>query len=382
MNIAERKETIEFIQTAVKGLQAQVDEGMESWNDKVKTLTDRLVAIEQKSGAADIPHDQGNGVGLMQHVLKSEQYKALLGGSTTRARIELPSGMLENAVKTAIVSNGQVLSQAARLPGVIVNPLRRQRIRELCPVGTTGSNLVEFTKENVFTNNAAPQYSSPNRENVQKAESGITFTLASEQVITLAHFIPVSKQVLADAAYMQSFVNNRLLAGLALEEDRQLLEGAGTGGDLNGILKAGNYVAAPAAVTGDNELDVVLRALASIAADEMDANAILMHPLTWARLQMLKTTGDGEYLLSKPGDATAPTLWGKRVVPTTSLDEDDFLVGDFQMGCQVWDREQAAVQVSFEHSDNFTKNMATILAEQRLAFTVYRNKAFRFGSFS
>ncbi len=82
------------------------------------------------------------------------------------------------AQKAAIVSQGQDLSPAMRIPGIVSNPLRAQRVRDLLPVGTTGNNLVGFTRENVFTNNAGPQYSPPNTENVTKPESGITFTLA------------------------------------------------------------------------------------------------------------------------------------------------------------------------------------------------------------
>ncbi len=72
-------------------------------------------------------------------------------------------------------------------------------------------------------------------------------------------------------------------------------------------------------------------------------------------------------------------MWGVPVIASTAITEGTFLVGDWAMGAQVWDRKQATVQISFEDGNNFTKNMATILCEERLALTVYRPKAFRSG---
>ena len=57
------------------------------------------------------------------------------------------------------------------------------------------------------------------------------------------------------------------------------------------------------------------------------------------------------------------------------------MVGAFDMGAQIWDRMDAAIQISYEDGNNFTKNMATLLAEERLALTVYRPAAFVSGSF-
>jgi len=82
-----------------------------------------------------------------------------------------------------------------------------------------------------------------------------------------------------------------------------------------------------------------------------------------------------------PIDALGPRIWGKRVVATNSITAGTFLVGAFTLGAQVWDRQDAAVQISYEDGDNFKKNMATILAEERLALTVYRPAAFIGGSF-
>ena len=86
--------------------------------------------------------------------------------------------------------------------------------------------------------------------------------------------------------------------------------------------------------------------------------------------------------MANPMDMAGPRIWGKRVVATNSIAEGTFLVGAMAMGAQIWDRMDAAVQISYEDGDNFKKNMATLLAEERLALTVYRPSAFISGTFA
>ena len=51
-------------------------------------------------------------------------------------------------------------------------------------------------------------------------------------------------------------------------------------------------------------------------------------------------------------------------------------MGAFGTGAQLYDRQQANIRVSEQHSDFFVRNAVVILAEQRLALAVKRPEAF------
>ena len=362
---------------AVKNVESETKSAMEKLAAKAGELTEKCLELERKMTAGAESGQQAE-QSFGEQFVKSDAFQAMAQGRSKFARMEF---------KTAIINAtgyNQPLVPGQRIPGIVNNPNRVLTIRDVLPVGRTSSNLVEFTKENVFTNNAGAQYVSPARENVTKPESGITFTLASAAVVTLAHFIPVSRQVLDDAPQLQSYVNGRLTYGLKLEEEDQLLNGSGTSGNISGILASGNNTAYNRAATGDTKLDALRKAITQAALSEYTADTIVLNPEDWEAIELLKTSY-GEYIFGGdmgPVDGMAPRVWGKRVVATNSIVQGTFLVGAMSMGAQIWDRMDAAVQISYEDGDNFKKNMATLLAEERLALTVYRPAAFIKGTFA
>ncbi|HFJ7157007.1 TPA: phage portal protein [Escherichia coli] len=132
------------------------------------------------------------------------------------------------------------------IPGIIMPGLRRLTIRDLLAQGRTSSNALEYVREEVFTNNADVV-----AEKALKPESDITFSKQTANVKTIAHWVQASRQVMDDAPMLQSYINNRLMYGLALKEEGQLLNGDGTGDNLEGLNKVATAYDTSLNATGD-----------------------------------------------------------------------------------------------------------------------------------
>ena len=289
------------------------------------------------------------------------------------------SGKFKTPVKAAITSGGASagpLIQPDRI-GMILPMDQRLFLRDLLNWGRTTSNALEYVRESGFTNNAAPVAENPTDP---KPESDLTFELVQAPVATIAHWVRASKQVLADVPMLQSYIDGRLMYGLKLKEEAQLLKGSGVGLNLNGIYtQAKAYVNPGVTVTNETALDRLRLAMLQVELAEYSADGMVLSPINWAAIELTKTT-DNAYLFASPTGLAQPTLWGRRVVATPAMTAGSFLAGAFAQGAQGWDREDANVTVSTEDRDNFVKNMATILCEERVGLTVYRPEAFVKGS--
>lgn len=284
-------------------------------------------------------------------------------------------GTFTAPVKAAITSapgSAGVNIQPQRI-GMLAPMDQRLFLRDLLNWGRTTSNAIEYVRELLFTNNANVVSELPVSG---KPESDITFELESAPVATIAHWIKASKQVLADVPMLQSYIDGRLMYGLKLKEEQQLLKGSGVGLNLNGIYtQASAYVNPGVTVQAETRIDRLRLAMLQVSLSEYDTDGIVINPIDWAAIELTKTT-DNAYLFASPTGQIAPTLWGRPVVATQAMDADDFLVGAFRMGAQGWDREDANITVSTEDRDNFVKNAVTILCEERIGLTVFRPEAF------
>ena len=359
---------------------AETKNALDKISEKAKETVDRLMDVEQKiarrPGAGGEDFQEKSAGRLM---IDSPEFKAAVDGKRFNVEPVNVGSFHKTAIFNATGLN-QPLVPTDRISGLITPQLRRMTIRDLLPKGTTTSNMIQFAKENVFTNNAGPQFeASPTlTEGAIKPESGITFTIANEPVITVAHWIPASRQVLADAPMLQSYIDTRLLYGLKLEEEDELLNGVTANGELNGLLP--QATAYNRSASADTKLDAIRRSLTQLQIAEFEGSGIVMSPSDWEAIELLKETTGG-YIWANPMAQGGPRLWGLPVVVTNAMTTGTFLVGAFNVAAQIWDREDASIRVAEQHADFFIKNMVAILAEERLALTVYRPLSFIKGSF-
>lgn len=366
--LLEGKASIDQITSAV----AKVDDV----SKKAQELNAEMLALQQKM-ARPIGNGKPEVKSLGDQFVEHAEFKELAARRMGSLAMDVKRAELK-AITSDTASAG-VLVQPERLPGVQMPPEQQFFIRDLIMPGTTSSNAIEYVKEKAFTNNAAPV-----AELAQKPQSDITYELATTPVRTVAHWIPASKQIFDDAPQLASLINGRLIYGLRIVEEQQILFGDGTGQNLLGIVpQATAYdttLEANLAIQSKNKMDMLRVAMLQVQLALYPPSGIVLHPTDWAAISLTKDA-NGNYLIGNPQSIVSQILWSLPVVASMSMEQGDFLVGAFRMGAQVFDRETANIAVSWEDRDNFVKNAVTIRAEERLALAVYRPAAFVHGSF-
>jgi HK97 family phage major capsid protein len=329
-------------------------------------LQARVLEAEQKmvnAGRGTQHNDAPKSAGEL--FVASEQMEGVNSSFRGSRRVSVPRA----AITTASAGG---LAAAQRLDTVALPGLRRATIRDLVAPGETEAGSLEYVRETGFTNSAATV-----AEGGAKPYSEITTTLVTANVRTIAHLFKASRQILDDAKALQSYIDARARYGLLLAEEAQLLYGSGAGANLQGLVTVASQYAAPGgvSVTGEQRIDRLRLALLQAELAEFPSDGIVLNPIDWALIELIKDNV-GRYIIGQPQEGTAARLWNRPVVATQAMKQNDFLTGAFKLGAQIFDRMDVEVLISTENDKDFENNMATLRAEERLAFAIYRTEAF------
>lgn len=326
-----------------------------------KSLSDALTDLAQKTAA---PAQPTGPVSAGNEFVKSEHFAQLAGGQRDKVRLE---------VKNTVVADSTTVMPEQR-QGIIPGSFAPLTIRQLIPTIGVASNAVNSLRESSWTNDAAEV-----AQGSAKPESDIVFTPYNVVIETVAHWIKVSNQLLADAPAVAAYIDTRLRDGLAQRIDRQLLLGNGTSPNLSGLTDAGNFTAfTPSA--GANLVESINKAKYNRWAVGEVVDTVIVNPADWAAMEVLREgAGTGSYLYGAPGTAAGLNPFGLQVVLSANMTAGSFLIGSLRGAATIYQRQGAVVEMGYIN-DDFTKNLVTIRAEERLGLAVDRPAAIMFGA--
>jgi HK97 family phage major capsid protein len=370
---------LEIPMSEFKTVEELAQEFRDHLDSKFRETEFRLFDVEQKLVR------RGDGGGSLvdtraakswgQSFTENEAVQAFLGDVTAGRRVgcEIKATTITSATTAALGSAGGLIVPE-RQP-TYVPPGRRLTIRDLLTVVPVTSTP-EYAARVGFVNAASPV-----AEAALKPQSDLQYALTPVPIRTIAHFVVASRQILDDAPQLQGLIDTDLLYGLGYAEELQLLMGDGTGVNLNGIYsQATSFAAGSLVIPSATKIDVIGAAILQVALADEPVTGIVVHPSDWTEMRLLKTS-QGEYIMGNPGDAVAPLLFGIPTVVTAAMTAGSFLVGNFD-NPTLYDRQSARVEVSTEDSDNFRRNLVTILGEERVGLAVKRALAFVKGTYS
>ena len=371
-------------------------EQIEAKQDNVSKLNDMLARFQAPMSRRK--SDGGSGDALDRRLTpgdlftKSNEFLSRLQGGEFNSPLNHPAFAVQMENTSLLDWKALLVGSSATGGGAFVpNDLQpgfvdiRQRelnVLDLLPRVQTSSDTIEYVREDTFTNAAAFVAEATGDASTgtvgRKPESTLAYSLQTSPIRTLAHWLPITNRMLADAPGIRGVVNTRLLLGLTLALEAQLISGDGTGENLTGILNAG--ITTFAASTMNNVVDAILRARTMIRTGaKMLPTGVVLNPVDFEQVRLLRenvaSATLGQYLFGPPSVTGPMTIFGMPVVESENIAADRVLVGAFNMGCTLWDREQSAIRVG-TINDQFVRNIQTILAEQRLGFTVWRPAAF------
>jgi HK97 family phage major capsid protein len=352
--------------TASNEAKAAVQKLSEEFKSELAKMNAAMIDIAQKSAA---PIDtKSKPVSAAEEFVKSEEFKAFKdGGRSSRARIE---------VKNTILADNTTTTWFDQIPGVVPGAFLPLNVYRSLPQFQTGTDSVVLMRENSFTNNARGQ-----TEGAEKAQSAITFNKYNVAIETIAHWLKVSKQLLADSPAVVSYIETRLRFGVEAAVDNQLMNGNGTSPNLSGLLDSGNYtVYTP--TSGDNLIQAINRAKYQLWAIGYIADTVYVNPADWGAQEIERENGStGMYLYGAPGTISGLNPFGIRVVITPRITAGTFLVGQTAVATGVWNRSGTVIEMGYEDND-FTSNLVTVLGEVRLGLGVTVPAAMLGGEFT
>lgn len=366
--LAEYKATTE-------GLAEKVKE-FDNFSEQIKTVQDHVDQIEkdaqkrQGGEKANLSFKGALRAGLWDLMAK-EEVKAGIA-SKTKSSFNFDLGLKDMAPANLTSAVIDPVIQNQRLAGgPVYDPARQARMRDIINIlPQSQSGGVTWTREVGSTGGAGMVAIGALKPVLDK---DIDVISRPTQKIAVHERIP--EEFINDTAWMQNYMVTRAVDSVLDLEDTQLLTGTGVGTNLFGFITEASAYVDTLSDANAHETDVLAAAYTQAVNAEYQPDGIVLSPTRVLDMLLRKDT-QGRFLLPNVYTGARPTIMGVPVFVTTAIGNDAFLVGAFNRGGMVMQREGISVRFYDQDRDNAIANMVTVVVEERLTSVVERPNAF------
>lgn len=287
-----------------------------------------------------------------------------------KMRIDGPAVDVKGLILTSATSGGAFVRRD--YDENVELPLRLASIRDVITVGRTGSNLVEYVRQTSKTRAAAivPEATGTSGGGytaAAKPEASMAYEIVQAGVKTIAVWMPITRQILADAPQLESEIDGFEREDLELALEEQIISGTG-GTQFTGLENTAGLT--PQAFATDMLTTTRKARTAALITGRAKSTGFLLSPYDWETLDLTKDA-ENRYYFGGPLTLGTKMLWGLPVVESEVIPQGTGYTGNLKL-IRLWDREQATRRITDSHSDFFTHNLIAILTELRAAMGVKR----------
>lgn len=381
------QDIVEKAKAAGRGLTEEEQKSVAGHLAEVDSIDVKLKAAEESDAlmarltSHSVPEQPESGVkagSLGEHFVKSVGAQGLARVKTVSGATVAAPEFAPEAVKAATDTQGTPAVMAPWLTTfdrTVVRAFRRPVVSDLLGQGSLGANsnavayLVEGAIEGGFTTvapgGAKPQFHIADPEQ------------RTDPLRKIAGFLKFTDEMVEDADFWVSEINQRGLYMLALAEENQLLNGDGGGANILGLRKRSG-IQTETAASDEDAPDALYRALAKVqTATGLTADGVVINPADYQKLR-LRRDGNGQYFgggffqneYGNGGIDWQPAIWGVRTVVSAAVPAGTALVGAFNAATTVYRKGGVRVESTNSHATDFTSNLITTRIEERIALAV------------
>lgn len=226
-------------------------------------------------------------------------------------------------------------------------------------------NAVTYFLQGAFETNGGI---SPTAQGNKKPQASTSFAGTTLALSKIAAYVKETDEILADAAFLASEVQNTLIYQLGVVEDAHIINAIGSTVGIGAETYDGTNV---------TFADGILAAILKVKADSAyDASVVVVNP---ADLKKLLTAKDqngqyygGGYFVGAYGNGGVgipASIWGVQIFTSSAVSQGSALIAAKQ-AVKIYKKGGLDVKVYEQNEDDALYNKVTLLAEERLACAV------------